>query len=364
MKPVRLFTLLLTTTSLFAQQNAPKIAVDFDANFLKLNYQMNLGEVLGVAVNSKGTIVVLNHPGSATVGPVYGNATTQLLEFDSSGKFTRELGKAVYGLAYAHSVRFDKYDNLWVVDKGAHTVIKFNPAGMVVLNLGRRPEGPDEPEYYNPRKIAQNPPRASDMYFNGSTDVTWDAQDNIYVSDGYGNSRVAKFDKHGNWIKAWGSRGNAPGQFNVPHNIVADRDNNIYVADRSNARIQVFDSDGNFQRMILLNVPYDKTRHPVLGNPPQNAPDVTQPWALCMTNTMPQYLYVADQEPGRIYKVNPKDGKILGWFGESGHDLGQLNWVHGIACPSENTLFVADMNNWRVLKVTVHPGSSSGGAEK
>jgi len=364
MKPVGLFTLLLATTSLFAQQNAPKIAADFDANFLKLNYQMNLGEVLGVAVNSKGTIVVLNHPGSATVGPVYGNATTQLLEFDSSGKFTRELGKAVYGLAYAHSVRFDKYDNLWVVDKGAHTVIKFNPAGMVVLNLGRRPEGPDEPEYYNPRKIAQNPPRASDTYFNGSTDVTWDAQDNIYVSDGYGNSRVAKFDKHGNWIKAWGSRGNAPGQFNVPHNIVADRDNNIYVADRSNARIQVFDGDGNFQRMILLNVPYDKTRHPVLGNPPQNAPDVTQPWALCMTNTMPQYLYVADQEPGRIYKVNPKDGKILGWFGESGHDLGQLSWVHGIACPSENTLFVADMNNWRVLKVTVHPGSSFGGAEK
>ncbi len=258
MKPVRLFTLALTAASLFAQQNAPKIAADFDANFLKLNYQMNLGEVLGVAVNSKGTIVVLNHPGSATVGPVYGNATTQLLEFDSSGKFTRELGKAVYGLAYAHSVRFDKYDNLWVVDKGAHTVIKFNPAGMVVLNLGGRPEGPDEPEYYNPRKIAQNPPRASDTYFNGSTDVTWDAQDNIYVSDGYGNSRVAKFDKHGNWIKAWGSRGNAPGQFNLPHNIAADRDSNIYVADRSNARIQVFDGDGVFQRMILLNVPYDK----------------------------------------------------------------------------------------------------------
>src|SRR5262249_42745931 len=228
---------------------------------------------------------------------------------------------------------FDRYDNLWVVDKAANTVIKFNPEGLVVLNLGRRPEGPDEPEYYNPRKVAQNPPGHVDNYFNGSTDVAWDPQDNIYVSDGYSNSRIAKFDKHGNWIKSWGSRGTANGQFNLPHNITSDREGNIYVADRGNARIQVFDGGGNFQRLILLNVPYDKARHPVLGNASANAPDATAPWTLCMTNTTPQYLYVSDQEPGRIYKINPKDGKILGWFGESGHDVGQFNWVHSIACP-------------------------------
>ncbi len=359
MKFHELLMLTFAALNLPAQTSAPKIAADFDAGFLKLNYQMNLGEVLGVAVNSKGAIVVLNHPGSATTGPIYGNATTQLLEFDSNGNFSRELGKGVYGLGYAHSVRFDRYDNLWVVDKGTHTVMKFNPAGMVVLNLGRRPEGPDEPEYYNPRKIAQNPPRPADGYFNGSTDVTWDAQDNIYVSDGYGNSRVAKFDKHGNWVKSWGTRGKETGQFNLPHNIVADRDGNIYVADRGNARIQVFDGDGNFQRLILLNVSYDKVRHPVLGNASQNPPDVTAPWALCMTNSTPQYLYVADQEPGRIYKVDPKAGKILGWFGESGHDVGQFNWVHGLACPSENTLFVADMNNWRVVKVRLRPSGAT-----
>src|ERR1700685_1561453 len=101
-------------------QTPAKIPFDSDPSFLKLNYQMNLGEVLGVAVNSKGTIVVLNHPGSATSGPLYGNATTQLLEFDSTGKLIRELGKGVYGLGYGHGVRFDKYDNLWVVDKGTH----------------------------------------------------------------------------------------------------------------------------------------------------------------------------------------------------------------------------------------------------
>ena len=161
----KLLTLSLAAISLSAQQSAPKIAADFDSSFLKLNYQMNLGEVLGVAVNSKGTIVVLNHPGSATTGPIYGNATTQLLEFDSSGKFTRELGKGVYGLGYAHSVRFDRYDNLWVVDKGENTVIKFNPERHGAMNLGRRPEGPDEPEYFDPRKVAQNPPRQVDGLF-------------------------------------------------------------------------------------------------------------------------------------------------------------------------------------------------------
>jgi hypothetical protein len=124
---MRFAMLLLLALPAFSQKSAPLIPFDPDPNFLKLNYQMNLGEVLGVAVNSKGTVVVLNHPGSATSGPLYGNATTQLLEFDSTGKFVRELGKGVYGLGYAHGVRFDKYDNLWVVDKGTHAAMRFNP---------------------------------------------------------------------------------------------------------------------------------------------------------------------------------------------------------------------------------------------
>ena len=337
-------------------QSPLKIAYDADAEFLKLNYQMNLGEVLGVAVNSKAMMVVLNHPGSATSGPIYGNATTQLLEFDSTGEFIRELGKGVYGLGYGHSVRFDKYDNLWVVDKGTHTAMKFNPAGLVILNLGRRPEGPDEPEWYNPRKIAENPPHHRDGYYNAPTDVAWDSDDNIYISDGYGNSRVAKLDKHGNWIKSWGARGTGDGQFNTPHNIAIDRQNNIYVADRGNRRIQVFDVNGNHLRNILQNVPYDKKRHPTLGDVPANAPDETAPWALCITNTTPQYLYSIDNEPGRLYKFSLPDGKLIGYLGESGREVGQFNWPHGLACPSENTIFVADMNNWRVQKLTLHPG--------
>lgn len=351
----------LAAVSAFGQ-TPQKIPFDTDTEFLKLNYQMNLGEVLGIAVNSKGLIVVLNHPGSATTGPIYGNATTQLLEFDSNGKFLRELGKGVYGLGYSHSVRFDRYDNLWVVDKGTHAAMKFNPAGMVTLNLGRRPEGPDEPEYYNPRKLAQNPPHPRDGYFNGPTDVAWDAADNIYISDGYGNSRIAKMDKHGNWMKSWGSHGTADGQFNIPHNIAIDREGNVYVADRGNNRIQVFDADGNHLRNILQNVPYDKKRHPTLGDTPANPPDNTSPWALCITNTNPQYLYSIDENPGRLYKFSLPDGNLLGYLGESGRDAGQFNWPHALACPSENTVFVADMNNWRVQKLTLHPQKLTGSA--
>ena len=125
--------------------NPPRIPFDSVPDYFKYPATMNLGEVLGVAVNSKGHVLILNHPGSATSGPLYGNATTQLLEFDETGKFVREVGQGVYGLGYAHGVRYDKYDNLWVVDKGTQPAMKFNPAGYVTLNLGRRPEGPDEP---------------------------------------------------------------------------------------------------------------------------------------------------------------------------------------------------------------------------
>jgi sugar lactone lactonase YvrE len=338
-------------------QKAPEIVFD-SVPFLKLTPGRNLGEVLAVAVNSKGHVVVLNHPGNAGTGPVYGASTTQIMEFDEKGNYVREIGRGVYGLAYAHSVRFDRYDNLWVVDKATMSVMKFDPQGMVVMNLGRRDEGPDEPRY----RHADPPPTPVDGYFNGSTDVTWDRDDNIYVSDGYFNSEIAKFDKHGYWLKRWGAPGKGgehanenPGHFSNPHNIGVDRADNIYVADRGNRRIQVFDTEGNFKKFIFLNVPYDKARHPVLGNMPTNRPDETRPWTICITNTTPQYLYTSDEEPGRIYKISIPDGKILGILGKSGRDMGQFNWVHGIACPDENTLYVADMNNWRLQKLILHP---------
>jgi DNA-binding beta-propeller fold protein YncE len=349
-----------------AVDNSAAPIIPFDTvDFIQLEEGRNLGEVLGVAVNSKGDVVVLNHPGSATTGPLYGNATTEILQFDQNGKLVREIGHGVYALGYSHSVRFDKYDNLWVVDKGTDSVIKFDPKGKVLLNIGRRPEGYDSG---HERHLKQSEAKPVDGWFRSPTDVAWDPDDNIFISDGYVNSRIAKVNKWGDWIKSWGQYGpggrNAdenPGNIDNPHNMQADKDGNVYVADRGNRRIQVFDKDGNFKRFLFLNAPYDKTRRMVLTIGPSNPemrPDQTAPWAMCISSTAPQYLFVADAEPGRIYKMT-LDGKILGMLGESGRRMGQFNWIHAIACPSENTLFIADMNNWRVQKLTLRTGAKA-----
>ena len=353
--PLITVLLLLTMIPVFGQQPTNNQALEIPfvsaSDYLKYSPEMNLGETLAVAENSKGHLIVLNHPGTATTGPLYGNATTQLLEFDDNGNFVREIGKGVYGLGYGHSVRYDRYDNLWVVDKGTNAVTKFDPAGYVTMNLGRRPEGYEPPEHISPTEA-----RHVDGYFNGPTDIGWDADDNIYVSDGYVNSRIAKFDKHGNWVKSWGAYGREAGEFRLPHNMGVDRQGNVYVADRSNRRIQKFDSDGNFIKMIVLNVSYDKTRQPVLGNVNPNAPNETAPWTICISGGVTQHLWASDVEPGRFYKME-LDGTILGWFGESGRQSGQFNWAHGISCRSDDELYIADMNNWRVQKISLKPAS-------
>ncbi len=348
---IRLLIVLCLATPAFAQQNVPEIAFETVPNFLKYSPDMNLGEVLGVAVNSQGNIVVLNHPGSANAGPIWSNSTTQLLEFDAEGRYLREIGKGVYGIAYAHQIRFDKDDNLWVVDKAANTVIQFDPQGYVMMNLGRREEG-----YHGDVVLpTQAEARAAGGYLGGPTDVAWDSNANIYISDGYVNSRMTKFDPDGNFLMDWGSYGTDIGQFNLPHAMQIDRNDNIYVADRNNRRIQVFDTDGNFLRQIVLDVAYPADyQPPFAARDPNRTVRETQPWAMCISNTTPQYIYVADNEPGRIYKIST-DGTILGWLGKSGRRAGQFNWIHGLDCSQEDVLYVADMNNWRVQKLLLNP---------
>ncbi len=158
--------------------------------------------------------------------------------------------------------------------------------------------------------------------FRQVTDVAWDAAGNTYISDGYINSRVAKVDKDGNWLKSWGEPGDGPGQFNTPHSIAADAQGNVYVADRGNRRIQVFDGDGKFLRQITIDVPFDRERacrrsatSPTASDTGRMAPGA--PWAICITPGPNQVLYSADAYPGRIYKLS-LDGKVLGVLGESG----------------------------------------------
>jgi hypothetical protein len=171
-----------------------------------------------VAVNSKGHVFVFSR-GNST-GPAYAAAAAQLLEFGPDGTFIREIGKNLYAWSFAHAVRIDKDDNIWCVDKGSDMIIKFNPEGRVVMVFGRKQEASDEST--GPLKHPTPPLAAEDGRFRQPTDVTWDPAGDVYISDGYVNSRIAKIDKNGNWIKSWGDRGSKPGEFNTPHSIAAD----------------------------------------------------------------------------------------------------------------------------------------------
>ena len=178
--------------------------------------------------------------------------------------------------------------------------------------------------------------------------MAWDPQGNTFISDGYINSRVAKVDKDGNWVKSWGDRGKEPGQFNTPHSIAADAKGNVYVADRGNHRIQVFDGDGKFLRQFTIDVPVPPDAKPAIGKIPDEAMMAGgtfapgSPWSLCITPPPNQVLYSSDAWPGRIYKLS-LDGKVLGMLGQSGKQLKQFGWIHAMACPSENTLYVAEL---------------------
>jgi DNA-binding beta-propeller fold protein YncE len=346
---------VLIASPLFAQQSVPQLQFDSVPDFFKLPPGMNFGEVPGVAVDSKGHVFVFTRSNSAN-GPAYAPAAAQLFEFDANGQYVREIGKGLYAWSEAHTVRIDKNDNIWAIDKGSDMVIKFNPAGRVVWVFGRRLEGSEEDT--KPWGHPDPPLPAADGLFRQPTDVAWDSDGNIYITDGYVNSRVAKYDKNGDWVKSWGDKGTAPGQFRLPHAIVIDRDNNIYVGDRSNRRIQVFDTDGKFQRMFTIDVPSDPKTRAVNGNTPTgerlNAVSGA-PNSICITPGPKQVLYVGETTyPGRIFKVS-LEGKVLGVIGKSGRNLKEFSGAHQLACPSENVVYAAETANWRVQKLIVHP---------
>jgi DNA-binding beta-propeller fold protein YncE len=332
-------------------QDVPEIRYTSVPDFLKMPGDLYLGEVAGVAVNSSGHVFVFSR--GNTTGPAYAAAGAQLLEFAPDGKFIREIGHNLYAWSYAHSVKVDKQDNIWVTDKGSDMVVKFSPEGRVVMVFGRKQEASDEGT--GPLKHVKPPLPPVDGMFRQVTDVAWDAAGNAYISDGYVNSRVAKVDKDGNWLKSWGEAGDGPGQFNVPHSIAVDDAGNVYVADRGNRRIQVFDGEGKFLRQMTIDVPAPPDARPAIGNKPTATTGTMAPgapWTVCVTPGPKQVMYVSDAFPGRIYKLS-LDGKVLGMFGKAGKQLGQFGWIHEIACPSENELYVAEILNWRVQKLVL-----------
>ena len=372
----------LSLSSVSARQTAvPELPFESVPDPLTMPADVHFGEIAGVAVNSKGHIFVFSR-GNST-GPAYMATASQLLEFDAKGKYVRELGKNLYAWSYAHAVRVDRQDNIWIVDKGSNVILKMNPQGRVVWVFGRKGESShlDVPPDYASQLAgllqragvaitmpANNNPRNPvpvhrDNAFNQPTDVAWDSQGNSYFSDGYINSRVGKANAKGEWVASWGSLGKGPGQFDTPHGIAVSPKDEIYVADRGNRRIQVFDPSGKYIREFTIDVPVDPNRgkitygaaNPELktGSQAPGAPD-----ALCMTPGPNPVLFVGDLYPSRIYKVS-LEGKVLGVYGQPGRNLGEFGWIHAIACPSENEIWVGELINWRVQKLVTKKGANT-----
>jgi DNA-binding beta-propeller fold protein YncE len=358
---------LAVSGGLLSGQTVPTIQFDSNPNPLTMPDNIHLGEVAGVATNSRGDIYVYTRTGNPTITIGTARAVShgggRLFQFDRTGKYVREIGQGIYGFLQPQQVRVDPQDNVWVVDQMSTQVVKFDANGRVQMVLSRKPEAMTVPAARlaplptGLPVIMPEPPAGGGRGGGGRaggpaplpgagvegesfvrpTDVAWDAQGNIYVADGYGNSRVAKYAPTGRWIKNWGSRGTGQGQFNIVHGIVVDPQGNVYVGDEGNKRVQVFDTDGNFKTQFT---------------------NVGAPTALCLTRGAQPVLYVAHtgdpdgMEDAAIYKVDLK-GNVLGRFGRAGKLPKEFGLVNSIDCRNENELLVGELANWRVQKITL-----------
>ena len=247
-----------------AFQPVPELGYRVVTDFFQKPPGMTVGEVSGVALNSKGHIFLFQR------------TTPMLAEYDEHGAYVRTVGEGLF--THPHGLRIDADDNLWTTDDGSHLVLKLSPMGRVLLVLGRKGVAAE-----------------SDWLFNQPTDVAFGNDHTFYVSDGYGNSRIMKFDANGNFLKAWGRYGKRPGEFNLPHTIAVDREGRVYVGDRENKRIEIFDSEGIFLKEWT---------------------GIGYPYGLFITPD--QHVWMIDGGYDRLVELD-QDGKILGAFGEPGH---------------------------------------------
>jgi streptogramin lyase len=274
------------------------------AESFKLPAHANFGGTSGVAFNSKGNIFVIHR------GPM------PLMEFDPDGHFIRGFGDGLF--ERPHGLRIDQDDNIWATDVAAHLVYRFNPAGRLEMVLGCKNRPGEWHEYGHLR------------LFNEPNEAVIGPTGDLYVLQGHGKgeSLILKFDRDGNFIKTFGKKGKGPGEFDLPHSLVFDAKGLLYIADRNNARIQVFDADGNYIR---------ESKHP------------GTPCGLFMAAD--QTIWLAHGHTGQIMRLD-LDGNELGRIANAGNGktLGKYGEAHYIAVSPRDEVFVADTLNWRVQK--------------
>ena len=344
------------------EQQAEQDALD--AKTPKLHYREDvlqllvpgytMGETVGVDVNAQNHVFVYSRTNPQ--GIARGGTAAMLWEFDQNGAFVKEWGPHNYAASFAHSVRVDPHGNVWQVDEGSGMIVKYSPQAVPLAQFGRTPEAIDYLEemlekmgrgFEREARRIENPidmqhrlhPDGSVGTFNRPTDVAWDSHDNLFVTDGYGNSRVVKISPGGHWLKWVGTWGTGPNQFNIVHSVAVDARDNVYAADRNNHRIQVYDDDLNFTKSIT---------------------GMGAPWGLCIPRADAggrQYIFSSDGTSGRLYKIDLATGKVVGWaqtsLGRGEDDAGRL--VHEIGCKDPNVVYLGSAILWNVTKVTITP---------
>ena len=289
--------LIILTLSSWAQHADLKFIAD--SRFLQIPEGIYLKEVYDLAVNNQGELFVLSR------GP------HPISKFASDGRFLESFGEGLF--TQVHSITVDHNEKIWITDVGLHTLFKLDETGRVEMVLGRQN---NEGEFYTDAV----------PLFNKPADVIISANGDIFVADGYGNSRVVKFDQTGNFIKTWGVKGEGSSEFNLPHSLAIDKKQRLLVADRENSRIQLFDLDGNYlETWNLPDKPY------------------------CLTIDKNDFIYITLGKAPKILKLD-NDGKILGLFGSEGKGPGQFVMPHGIESGPDNEIYIAEPFNWRVEK--------------
>ena len=278
-----------------AQSGWPQLNYSVDPNWPRLPVGWTFEETPSVAIDSREHVFVF-HRGQHSI-----------IEFDKDGNFVRSWGDGVF--LRPHGLKFDREGNLWAVDDGGQIVVKMDSLGRVRTVLGRKGQKGE-----------------TNDTFNRPTDIAFAANGDFYVTDGYGNSRVVKFSKDYRFVKTWGKKGTGEGEFNTPHSVAIDKRGRVYIADRENHRMQIFDADGKF---------ITQWKH------------VGSPWGVVITDD--ESMYMCDGYANRVLKLN-LSGEVLGTLAGPGKAPGQLDFAHHLAVGPDRSIYVAEIKNWRAQK--------------